>query len=165
MNQTRQPLPITVGVDGSRGSRTALEFALAEGAARKCMVEIVTAWSLGPAMRETITPTIRIEQTAAARRLQDEILAEIDTPVNPRPEIVHRLIHGDAGEALVTAARDSAMLIVGSGHKNAVTRTLIGSVSEHCVRHAPVPVVVVPGPAKVAGTPESGLAAVGPRLR
>lgn len=163
MNQTRHPRPITVGVDGSHGSKAALEFALEEGAARGCTVEIVTTWSLGPALRETITDTVRIEQTAAARRLQDELLAEIGTPENP--QIVHRLIHGDPGEALVNAARNSAMLVVGSGHKSAVSRTLIGSVSEYCVRHAPVPVVVVPDPTKAQETPRSGLEAVGPRLR
>jgi nucleotide-binding universal stress UspA family protein len=34
--------------------------------------------------------------------------------------------------------------VVGSAHKGAVRRALLGSVSEYCVRHAKCPVVVIP---------------------
>ncbi|MBA2523381.1 MAG: universal stress protein, partial [Solirubrobacterales bacterium] len=38
-------------------------------------------------------------------------------------------------------------LVVGTGRKGTLRRTLLGSVSEFCVRHARCPVVVVPDPA------------------
>jgi hypothetical protein len=41
------------------------------------------------------------------------------------------------------------MLVVGSSHKGMAARRLLGSVSEYCLRHARVPVVVVPDPSRV----------------
>ena len=38
---------------------------------------------------------------------------------------------------------------VGSGRKSVLVRALLGSVSEYCVRHARVPVVVVPDPSRL----------------
>jgi nucleotide-binding universal stress UspA family protein len=49
----------------------------------------------------------------------------------------------------VEAAHDAALLVVGSGRKSLVARALLGSVSEYCVRHSRVPVVVVPDPARL----------------
>ncbi|HSK52462.1 MAG TPA: universal stress protein [Clostridia bacterium] len=62
---------------------------------------------------------------------------------------------GDPGESIVDAANSEAadMIIVGSHGRSTVGRFLIGSVSDHVVRHAPCPVLVVrsgsagPGPA------------------
>jgi hypothetical protein len=69
------------------------------------------------------------------------------------------------GHALVEAAHDAAMLVVGSGHKSLVARALLGSVSEYCVRHAKVPVVVVPDPARLeAETVSEEIVEVGPAL-
>jgi nucleotide-binding universal stress UspA family protein len=52
---------------------------------------------------------------------------------------------GDPGEAIIEAAQaESAdMIVVGSHGRGAVGRFLIGSVSDHVVRHASCPVLVV----------------------
>ena len=52
---------------------------------------------------------------------------------------------GDPGESIVDAAVSEAadMIIVGSHGRGAVGRFLIGSVSDHVVRNAPCPVLVV----------------------
>lgn len=52
---------------------------------------------------------------------------------------------GPAGEAIVEVAQNEQvdMVVVGSHGRGAVGRFLIGSVSEHVVRHAPCPVLVV----------------------
>jgi nucleotide-binding universal stress UspA family protein len=52
---------------------------------------------------------------------------------------------GDPGEAIIDAAQaESAdMIVVGSHGRGAVGRFLIGSVSDHVVRHASCPVLVV----------------------
>lgn len=52
---------------------------------------------------------------------------------------------GDPGEAIIEAAQAEGadMIIVGSHGRGAVGRFLIGSVSDHVVRHASCPVLVV----------------------
>jgi nucleotide-binding universal stress UspA family protein len=59
---------------------------------------------------------------------------------------------GDPGEAIIDAAQAEGadMIVVGSHGRGTVGRFLIGSVSDHVVRHASCPVLVVrssaPGP-------------------
>lgn len=52
---------------------------------------------------------------------------------------------GDPGDMIVAAAEaeHADMVIVGSHGRGAVGRLFLGSVSEHVVRHAPCPVLVV----------------------
>jgi nucleotide-binding universal stress UspA family protein len=52
---------------------------------------------------------------------------------------------GDPGEAIIDAAQAEGadMIVVGSHGRGAVGRFLIGSVSDHVVRHASCPVLVV----------------------
>jgi nucleotide-binding universal stress UspA family protein len=52
---------------------------------------------------------------------------------------------GDPGESIVEAARaeHADLIVVGSHGRGGVGRFLIGSVSDHVVRHAPCPVMVV----------------------
>jgi nucleotide-binding universal stress UspA family protein len=54
---------------------------------------------------------------------------------------------GDPGESIVEAAvaEQADLIIVGSHGRGAVGRLLVGSVSDHVVRHAPCPVLVVRG--------------------
>jgi nucleotide-binding universal stress UspA family protein len=52
---------------------------------------------------------------------------------------------GDPGESIIEAAAAEAadLIVVGSHGRGTVGRFLIGSVSDHVVRHAPCPVLVV----------------------
>jgi nucleotide-binding universal stress UspA family protein len=52
---------------------------------------------------------------------------------------------GDPGDTIVEAATAEQvdMVLVGSHGRGAVGRFFLGSVSEHVVRHAPCPVLVV----------------------
>lgn len=56
---------------------------------------------------------------------------------------------GDPGEAIVDAAtaEQADLIVLGSHGRHGIDRSLFGSVSDHVVRHAPCPVVVVRGAA------------------
>ena len=142
---------IVVGVDGSHGSKAALAFALAEGLARGATVEVVTTWLLGPAISDIATATTFEEEQVKAQRCQDAALAEVLADFGEKPVISRVVLQSYGGHALVDAAHDAALLVVGSGRKSVIARALLGSVSEYCVRHSRVPVVVVPDPARLQG--------------
>jgi len=140
---------IVVGVDGSPGSKAALAFAIEEGLARGVTVEVVTTWLMRPMTADVVATTSYDAERRRARDTQDAAVAEVLDGFDDRPTISQVVLHEYSGQTLVDAAKDAALLVVGSGRKNVLARTLLGSVSEYCVRHSAVPVVVVPDPARV----------------
>jgi nucleotide-binding universal stress UspA family protein len=58
---------------------------------------------------------------------------------------VTRLIEGSAGDELCRLAEevDADVIVMGTRGRGGVRRALLGSVSDHVVRHAPCPVLVV----------------------
>jgi nucleotide-binding universal stress UspA family protein len=56
---------------------------------------------------------------------------------------ITRLVEGSRASALAEIAEGAAMLVVGSHGHRGVSRALVGSVSQGCLRHARCPVVVV----------------------
>jgi len=142
---------IVVGVDGSAGSKAALAFALEEGLARGATVEVVTTWLLSTGLGEVAGADTFEAETRRAERHQAAALAEVLAGFAERPVVSQVVVQSYGGHALVEAAHDAALLVVGSGRKGVLTRALLGSVSEYCVRHSVVPVVVVPDPGRLAG--------------
>ena len=55
---------------------------------------------------------------------------------------------GQPGEAIVEAAEAEVadLIVLGTHGRTGIDRSLFGSVSDHVIRHAPCPVVVVRGP-------------------
>jgi nucleotide-binding universal stress UspA family protein len=85
---------------------------------------------------------VRSEE-AAARAAIDAIVAAL--PAAWQGTITPRIEAGDAGPMIVWVAEHerSDMTVVGSHGHGALKRLVLGSVSEHVVRHAPCPVLVV----------------------
>lgn len=142
--------PIVVGVDDSASARAALRFALEEGLARGVGVEVITTWVLDGTIRDRITDRMLADEAHVVRVRQDQILQEVTDGMPELPVISQVVLHDAGGGPLVEAAKDAAILVVGSGRKNVLARAFLGSVSEYCVRHARVPVVVVPEPPALA---------------
>jgi nucleotide-binding universal stress UspA family protein len=141
---------IVVGVDGTPASQAALVFALREGARRGGAVEVVTAWA-EPRPYDDVAAPESIEQLRAhAEDTQDETVTAALGRIDAQPVVSRSVVQGAPGPVLLAASRDADYLVVGSAHKTAATRFLLGSVSQYCVRHATIPVMVVPVPARLA---------------
>jgi nucleotide-binding universal stress UspA family protein len=133
---------IVVGVDGSENSRQALRWAIEEARLRHARVRVVHAWWLYPMLAaDTEAPHLTNDASGAVQRFVTETLAEEhDVEV----EVV--AVQGQqASAALVDAAKDADLLVVGSRGAGGFTGLLLGSVSQQCAHHAPCPVVVVRG--------------------
>jgi nucleotide-binding universal stress UspA family protein len=73
-----------------------------------------------------------------------DLALETAFPVEPPGVSVMRsVVRGQPGPALCAAARGASLLVVGTGKIDPARRMVLGSVSEYCVRHSPVPVVIL----------------------
>jgi nucleotide-binding universal stress UspA family protein len=139
---------IVVGVDGSEPSKQALRWAARQAAATEAVLEVVTTW----AVTSTAYPFSMPMPIPAAYDMGPEVERELNEIVQdmrgefPGTEFSSVVTEGRAGPALVAAAADADLLVVGSRGHGAVVGVLLGSVSEYCVTHATCPVVVVRHP-------------------
>jgi nucleotide-binding universal stress UspA family protein len=140
---------VVVGVDGSPGSRAALEFALAEAARRDAPLQVVAAvalpefWAsyygeLVPPPPEDIVGEARKETL----RFVDDVVAAYGDTARGLPVSVD-VRAGRPGDVLVEAAVGAALLVVGHRGRGSVSSVLLGSVGLQCVLHATCPVTVV----------------------
>lgn len=144
---------VVVGVDQTPGSRAALDFALREGLAHSCVVEIVTAWQWTSPYNVLGHDDTPESAAAIAVGMQDAVVHEALRRLAGQPVISQTVVRDYAAKVLVERAGNASMLVVGSGRWNASSRALMGSVSGYCVRHSPAPVVVVPDPERVSHAP------------
>ena len=145
---------IVVGVDGSPGSRAALEFAMAEAARRGAALRVIAAVALPEYYATAYCAYIRppteefvADVRAEVQQFVDEVAARSD-PANGLLITVEARA-GRAGEVLIEAAEGAELLVVGHRGRGSVASRLLGSVGLHCVLHASCPITVVRTPAQI----------------
>jgi nucleotide-binding universal stress UspA family protein len=148
-------MAIVVGVDGSAGAARALEWAVAEAGLRKASLHVVHAWSvplidaipepwvLGSPQVGPSDEEVYEHFAATARKVLDEALDQARA-LEPGLEIIGELTEMRPAPALISAAEDAELLVVGSRGRGGFKGLLLGSVSAQCVHHAPCPVVIIP---------------------
>lgn len=155
----QDPQRTVVGVDGSPGARTALEWALADASRRGVPLEVVSTFPLqlfvaDPfLLDEAQLEAVRDDTLERARAQVEEVQSEAGRPDVPVDVLA---VAGPPAPMLLAASEDAGMLVVGSRGRGAVRSLVLGSVALSCVTHARVPVVVVHPPADEpaeAGTP------------
>ncbi|HXV35152.1 MAG TPA: universal stress protein [Gaiellaceae bacterium] len=145
---------IVVGTDGSPSAQHAVSWALGEARLRKAALHIVHAWMvpLVDALPEPWLLAVPIGHTeqeledrlaAGAREFLEATVAEAKA-AGPELDVIGELAEMRPAAALLAAARDADLLVVGSRGHGGFAGLLLGSVSSQCVHHAPCPVVVVP---------------------
>lgn len=140
---------IVVGVDGSAGAAAALDFAIAEGLERGCTVEVVTAWLGGGQLEGNGESDELAEGRARVHHMQGDVVARSMEKRTEAPDLVRVVVHDYPGRVLASRAEGASMLVVGSGTPSSTSHLVLGSVAEYCVRHSPVPVVIVPAPSRL----------------
>lgn len=134
---------VVVGFDGSEPSRRALEFALEHAQLRGARVDVLhvptpmSMWGYDGAI-----PAV----TLLELRARDErILAEAERIAATRPgvETTVRLCEGRPARAILRAAEDAELIVVGSDGVGAFRELLLGSVSSAVLHHAHTNVAVL----------------------
>lgn len=142
------PGGIVVGHDGSASADRALVWALDEARLRGCPVHVVRAWSITHAPRPAdVPPGIVPPIDAYEEAVRAELASDVRRAVGAGPGVPLELhpVYARAEEALVAASGRAELLVVGSRGRGGVTGLLLGSTSEHVVRHADCAVVVLRG--------------------
>jgi nucleotide-binding universal stress UspA family protein len=138
---------IVVGVDGSEPSIEALRWAARQAEATRAALHVVTAWTFpNEPTPFDIVPDLplRPDQLAEVESKLNEAIRRI-VPAGASIEVTARVVPGRASAVLIEESRDADLLVVGNRGRSAFAEALLGSVSEHCVRHASCSVVVIRG--------------------
>jgi nucleotide-binding universal stress UspA family protein len=139
---------IVVGVDGSDGSRGALEFAVDEALLRNLSVRAVLVYE--PPDLWVIPAGVRVDMHELRQAATQKVLAMVESVADARRRrgeavpVVRAEVHpGPASPVLERLSREAKLLVVGHRGRGEVATRLIGSVGLNCVVHARCTVVVV----------------------
>lgn len=140
---------ILVGIDGSRNSIAALDFAFNEASRHGFSLVAIHAWDV-PSFDLIITGDgsipLPMENVADDEvRLSAEILAGY-TEQYPDVKVVEHLVRAPAVRALLDSASNAAMIVLGTRGRNAALGALLGSTSNGVLHKAKIPVAIVPLP-------------------
>lgn len=136
---------VVVGVDDSDEARSALRWAADQARLRSARLRVVHAFQ--PRHLAGVFGIARLQPDAewradALRWLVEVVNEEIgnvpDLELEPLPS------EGGPAAAVLAAAHDAALIVVGSRGRGTAGSALLGSVSSAVLRQAPCPVVVVP---------------------
>ncbi|MDA8284033.1 MAG: universal stress protein [Actinomycetota bacterium] len=134
---------IVVGVDGSDASKDALAWAARQAELTGASIQVVTAWHVPmAAYSAAVSVPTGYEFEQQARKVLDATIVAV-LGDQPNVQVTTSVVEGHPAPELLAAAAAAELLVVGSRGHGAFTGMLLGSVSEHCVTHAPCPVVVV----------------------
>jgi len=133
---------VVVGVDGSPHSQAALRMALAEAEKRNGDVTAVFAWQV------PFTSFPGLYDREALEKASKEFVIEQVSAVAPKPAVplLPLVAEGDPAEALLAAAEDADLLVLGTRGRSRLGGLLLGSVSQMCAAAAPCPVLLVKAP-------------------
>jgi len=159
---------IVVGVDGSEDSRAALMYALHEAARRgDATVEVIASFAPPEYWVPMYGPPaipfdeIRDGVRSNVERIVHEVTEQVKDAFTQLPPVTVRAVPGGAAQALLHAAEDAELLVVGSRGRGGFASMLLGSVSLTCALHATCPVTVVRG-AKQAKTEQQATTEAAP---
>ena len=133
---------VVVGVDGSPPSSRALALAAEEARWRHARLRVIAAWSFPTFAAGAYVPAEAYED------VPEELAAAVDAQVGevlgPHLELeVDQIVtEGPAAQAILEAAKDADLVVVGSRGRGGFGGLLLGSVSSQVVHHAHCPVLV-----------------------
>ena len=128
---------VVLGADGSAAGQAAVVFAFEEAALRDVPLVAVCALADAPG------------RLGDFRRIQEDYEHMVATEAKEHPEVsvTHQVLPGPPRAALLAAAADAQLVVVGARGRDGLDQMTLGSVAEAVLQHATCPVGVVRQPA------------------
>jgi len=150
---------VLIGIDNSKIAEHAAEYGFALARAFKGRVGLVHVIEpavmpltnnvdpmLGGTMQDMGANDVELLdiQNQASKRTVDSIVEKFGKEIS----ITHFTEFGDTADGIIEASKEfnADIIVVGTHSRTGLDRLLMGSVAEHVVRHATVPIFVVPLP-------------------
>jgi nucleotide-binding universal stress UspA family protein len=147
--------PVVVGVSPNTGSPAALRWAAEEAGLRGVTLRAVMAWRPPPppgapgGRPPTASPPPTPQQYA--RNAEETLRGFVATALGSSDGVQCEVVKGSAVNALLTAARDAQLLVIGEPRPGRISNVRSGVVAPQVVLKAHCPVVVMPTAATLAG--------------
>jgi nucleotide-binding universal stress UspA family protein len=143
---------VLVAFDGSPASELALVHAVMIAQACRAKLALVAVVAPPPLLSWQAPGGMRGVYEAEQAELEKRLREAADQVPDDLP-VTTRLVDGDPARELVRAARDGEhdLIVMGSRGRGRVTTAVLGSVSNHVMREAGVPVIVIHRP---GGSPD-----------
>jgi nucleotide-binding universal stress UspA family protein len=122
-----------VGADGARTGWDAIVFAFEEAALRD--VPLVAVCALTDAAG-------RFGESRQVREDFESMMAD-EAKAHPEVSVWHRVLAGTPRSALLAAASDAQLLVVGARGRGGIDGMTLGSIAHAVLQYAPGPVAVV----------------------
>jgi nucleotide-binding universal stress UspA family protein len=127
------PGPVVLGADGARTGWDAIVFAFEEAALRD--VPLVAVCALTDAAG-------RFGESRQVREDFESMMAD-EAKAHPEVSVWHRILAGTPRSALLAAASDAQLLVVGARGRGGIDGMTLGSIAHAVLQYAPGPVAVV----------------------
>jgi nucleotide-binding universal stress UspA family protein len=131
---------VVVAYDGDDVSALALQAAAQYAAQMDMLLDVVYVVDMQPLGALATIPDYVDQARYAGRR----VLAQLPEILPPGVRFTTRLREGNPSHQILEEAEGASLLVVGSTTRSALAGWAMGSVTLHCVLHAPCPVLVVP---------------------
>jgi len=157
MTEAFEARPTVVGIDGSRGSQDAQQWAVEDARARRSPLRIVTTYAWGLRNPWEWRYDVQPPELKHARLAADVLIAAAMERVrseNPDLTVEGVALEAPAIEGLLGECAGAGVLVVGSRHLGAIGATVLGSVGNAVAARATCPVIVVRGPGDSAKSGE-----------
>jgi nucleotide-binding universal stress UspA family protein len=136
---------VVVGVDGSKASAKAIDFAFDQAEALHARVAAVHTWT---------SPFLTYAEGASMRRLDAQKIEEeaqllvaesVAGAAAEHPDVqwTTELVSGSAAQALLRRSESADLVVVGSRGRGGFTGLLLGSVSQSVLHHTQCPIAIV----------------------
>ncbi|MCX5001651.1 universal stress protein [Streptomyces sp. NBC_00638] len=132
--------PVAAGIDGSPESLAAAHWAAREALRRGTALSLVHAWEWHP------RPAPSVPADMSQRAWAEDLLTRVSEGLraaHPGLRVLDRSVAEAPVTALLSAADEAGLLVLGSRGLSGVTGFLLGSISQRIVSRSPVPVVLV----------------------
>ncbi|MER5469048.1 universal stress protein [Streptomyces sp. NPDC002935] len=132
--------PVAAGIDGSPESLAAAYWAAREALRRGTTLLLVHAWEWHP------RPAPAVPADMSQRAWAEELITGVSEGLraaHPGLRVLDRSVVDTPPTALLAAADEAGLLVLGSRGLSGVTGFLLGSISQRIASRSPVPVVLV----------------------